>query len=146
MVEFRHDWLNNFDSMQREMGRLLDYIGSSKPPMVNFAPVVWEPSVDVYETERDIVVLAELAGVKQDEIAIVIDGHNLVIRGQRKNTPREKQRAYYQMEIQRGFFERTISLPDAVDPDKVKASYEDGIVEIVLPKARREKTLRVRVK
>ena len=58
--------------MQRQMERLLDYLGSSKPPMVHFARM-WEPAVDVYETEENIVVLVELAGVKQDRLEVVVE-------------------------------------------------------------------------
>jgi len=145
MMEFRHDWLSSVRSMQREMERLLDYFGSSKPPAVHFARM-WEPAIDVYETETEVVALVELAGVKQDEIEVVVDGNTLVVRGERKEaTPRSK-RTYYQMEIQRGVFERGILLPTTVDPDKTKASYEDGLLEIVLPKLRQEQNLQVKIK
>jgi HSP20 family protein len=145
MVDFRHDWLSSVRSMQREMERLLDYFGSSKPPSVYYARM-WEPAIDVYERETEVVVLVELAGVKQDEIEVVVDGNTLVIKGERKEaTPRSK-RTYYQMEIQRGSFERSILLPSTVDPDKTKASYEDGLLEIVLPKLRQEQNLQVKIK
>jgi len=145
MVDFRHDWLSSVRSMQREMKRLLDYFGSSKPPSVHFARM-WEPAIDVYETDAEVVALVELAGVKQDEIEVIVDGNTLVIRGERKEaTPRSK-RTYYQMEIQRGVFERGILLPTTVDPDKTKASYEDGLLEIVLPKLRQEQNLQVKIK
>jgi HSP20 family protein len=146
MVEFRHDWLSNIDSMQREMERLLNYFGSSKPPIVQFAPRAWKPSVDIYETEKEVVVVAELAGIKQEEINVIIDGNTLVIRGERKEASTPTRRTFYQMEICRGFFERGILLPAAVDPEQARASYKDGFLEIALPKVRREQTLRVKVK
>ncbi len=146
MVEFRRDWLTNIDSMQREMERLLDYFGSSKPPMVHFAPGVWEPAIDVYETEEDIVVLAELAGVLQEEIEVVVEGNTLVIRGERRDTLTTGKRTYYQIEIHKGPFERGIVLPAQVNPGQTRASYQDGLLEIVLPKAQKEQTLRVKIK
>ena len=145
MVDFRGDWLSNIHSMQQEMERLLDYFGSSKPPVVHFAPRMWEPAIDVYETEKDVVVLVELAGVKQNEIEIVVHGNTLVIRGERKEPQLRSKRTYYQMEIHKGPFERGILLPATVDPDKTKASYEDGLLEIVLPKVWQEQTLRVKI-
>ncbi len=72
MVEIRYDRLSSIQGMQRQMVRLLDYLGSSKPPMVHFARM-WEPAVDVYETEESIVVLVELAGVKQDRLEVVVE-------------------------------------------------------------------------
>ncbi len=145
MVEFQHDWLSNIQSMQREMERLLDYFGSSKPPIVHFARM-WEPAIDVYETAKEVVVLVELAGVKQDEIEIKVDGNTLVIRGERKEAPLRSKRTYYQMEIHRGPFERGILLPTTIDPEKAKASYEDGLLEIVLPKVIPEQAFQVKVK
>lgn len=145
MMEFRDDWLNNVRSMQWEMERLLDYFGSSKPPSVHFARI-WGPAIDVYETETEVVVLVELAGVKRDEIEIVVGGNTLVIRGERGEVSLRGKRTYYQMEIHRGPFERNIQLPTTVDPEKTRASYEDGLLEIVLTKIRREQTLRVRIR
>jgi len=131
--------------MQREMERLLDYFGSSKPPLVHFARM-WEPAIDVYETETEVVVLVELAGVKQDEVEGVVDGKTLGIRGERKEATLRSKRTYCQMEIQRGPFERGILLPSTVDSDNTKASYEDGLLEIVFPKFQREQTLRVKIR
>ena len=146
MVEFRQDWLSNIQSMQREMERLLDYFGGSKPPIVHFA-CMWEPAIDVYETANDVVVLVELAGVKQDEIEIKVDGNTLVIRGERKEAPLRSKITYYQqMEIHRGLFERGVLLPATIDPEKARASYEDGVLEIVLPKVIQEQAFQVKVK
>ena len=146
MIEFRRDWINNIHGVQWEMERLLDYFGRSKPPVVYFAPRVWEPAIDVYETEDDVVVLVELAGVKQDEIEVVVNGNTLVISGQRKEAPQRSKRTYFQMEIHRGPFEREILLPASVNSDKAKASCEDGLLEIVLPKLQQEQTFQVKVK
>ena len=109
MVDFHHDWFTGMDSMQREMERLLDYFGSTKPPSVHFAPGMWEPSIDVYETEGEVVVLVELAGVSQDEIEVIIDDNTLVIRGKRKGIQLRSKATYYQMEIQRGPFNSILS-------------------------------------
>jgi predicted ATPase with chaperone activity len=72
MVEILYGRLSSIQGMQRQMERLLDYLGSSKPPMVHFARL-WEPAVDVYETGENIVVLVELAGVKQDRLEVVVE-------------------------------------------------------------------------
>lgn len=144
MVRLRSDWLNTVQGMQQEMERLLNYMGSSKPPSVHFARM-WEPAVDVYETATEVVVLVELAGVKKDEIQMIVDGRTLVIRGIRQETGMQVKRNFHQMEIHRGPFERSVFLPVTVDPDKTKASYKDGLLEIVLPKVQRARTLRVTI-
>jgi HSP20 family protein len=145
MRGFQSDWLNVTQGMQREMERLLDYIGSSKPPSVYFGQI-WEPAVDIYETATEVVVVAELAGVDQNDIEIVADGNSLVIRGQRREVAPRGRKNYYQMEIHAGPFERRIRLPARIDPEKTKASHENGMLEIVLAKARPEQIIHVSVK
>lgn len=146
MVGFRRDWLIQIDAMQREMERLLDHFASSKPPMVQFSPRVWEPAIDVYETDEQVVVVVELAGVREDDIEIVVNRSTFVIRGERKAPSASGHRTYHQMEIASGAFERGIALPVAVVPGQTKASYRDGLVEVILPKVKEKQTRRVRIK
>lgn len=145
MLTSSGDWIGSMQSMQREMERLLDYLGSSKPPSGHFARM-WEPAVDVFETEKQVVVLCELPGVKQDDIEVMVDNNNLVIRGQRREVAPGEKKTYYRLEIHRGPFERRILLPARIDAEKTKATHEDGILEIVLAKMRRDRTLRVDVR
>ena len=134
MVQFRRDWIENIDSMQREMEQLLDQFATRKPPLIRFSPRAWEPAIDMYETPQAVVVLVELAGLRQEDIDITVHAKNLIISGERRESQEGNKRTYYQMEISKGHFERGILLPVAVDIDKTKASYHDGILEIVLPK------------
>ncbi len=134
MVQFRRDWLENIDSMQREMEQLLDQFATRKPPSVRFSPRAWEPAIDMYETPQAMVIMVELAGLRQEDIDITVHAKTLVIRGERRESQEGDKRTYYQMEIFKGHFERGILLPVAVDIDQTKASYHDGILEIVLPK------------
>jgi len=146
MVGFRRDWLIQIDAMQREMERLLGHFASSKPPMVQFSPRVWEPAIDVYETDDQVVVVVELAGVREEDVEIVVDRSTFVIRGERKAASASGHRNYHQMEIASGYFERGIALPVAVVPGQTKASYRGGLVEVILPKVKEEKIRRVRIK
>ncbi|MBE0480709.1 MAG: Hsp20/alpha crystallin family protein [Dehalococcoidia bacterium] len=136
-MTFRDDWFSDFDVIHRQMDRLLDHLAGSKPPLVRFCSAAWEPPIDVYETDNEIVVLIELAGVKQSDIELMIDQDILTVRGERqKVVPIGGKRAYYLMEIGSGYFCRRIRLPVPVDGANVKATYESGFVEVVLPKAR----------
>jgi HSP20 family protein len=146
MVDFRRDWLENIQIMQQEMVQLLDQFAQRKPPMVRFAPSAWEPPIDMYETADNVVVVAELAGVTQEEVRISVHAKTLIIRGERKEKQAGSHRTYYQMEISTGLFERGVLLPVAVDAEQATASYNDGILEIVLPKVSKERTRRIHIR
>jgi len=147
MIQFRQEWINDVNMMRQEMGRLLDHFAGAKPPMVRFSPTVWEPAIDLYETDDELVVTAELAGVRESDLQMTIDRNIFTIRGERpKALPGNKTGVYHQMEISSGPFERSITLPEAVDAENARATYENGLVEVVLPKVKKERTIRVDVK
>jgi HSP20 family protein len=146
MIDLRRDWSELVVNMQREMERLMDDFATRKPPMVRFSPRTWEPSVDVYETDSEVVILVELAGVKEDDMEVIVDNSVVTIRGDRKDIKQGIKRTYSQMEILWGPFERDIPLPVSVDASQVKAFYESGFLEIILTKLNKEKSRPVNIK
>ncbi len=147
MVQFRRDWFNQMDYIQQEMNRLLDHFAGSKPPQVRFSPLVWEPAVDVYETKDGFVVIVELAGVRESDIRLSVDRDVFTIEGVRnKAGGAGEQRAYHRMEITSGPFRKSMKLPAVIDINKITASYEDGLVKIILPKAKTGGTFKVNIK
>ena len=99
------------------------------------APII-EPPIDVYETENEVIVLVEIAAISQEEVEVTVEGKTLLIRGERRPTPGRPGRLYSQMEICYGPFQRELFLPADVDPDGAQATYDQGLLEIVLPKVR----------
>jgi HSP20 family protein len=146
MVELRSDWTEIVVTLHHEMGRLLDNFSSRKPPAVRFSPRTWAPAVDVFETADEVVALFELAGVKEDQIEVEVDGKELVVRGERQDVKQGISRSYTQMEILWGPFERRVTLPAAVEVEKTKAFYENGFLEVVLPKVKVAVKRRVDIK
>jgi len=146
MIELRRDWAEVVVNIQREMGRLMDEVVSRKPPTVRFAPKTWQPAIDVYETDSEVVVLVELAGIKEAEIEVTVHNGVFTIRGERKDIKQGIKRTYSQMEILWGPFERDITLSANVNVDQIKAFYEAGILEVVLPKLGEEKARRVDIR
>lgn len=147
MFQFRQEWINEVDSMHREMSRLLDHFAGTKPPMVRFSPTAWEPAIDLYETKDELVVIVELAGVKEGDFQVIIERNVFTIRGEREMMlPDSKAAVYHQMEISSGSFERSVALPEAVDVENAQASYENGLVEVILPKIKKEQTVMVEIK
>jgi HSP20 family protein len=137
MIEFRGDLFNQMDLIQQEMNRLLDHFAGSKPPQVRFSLPFWEPAVDVYETKDKFVVVVELAGVRESDMRLTVDGDVFTVEGvRRKSAEAGERRAYHRMEIAGGPFRRSLKLPVAVDTRKMQASCENGLVEVILPKGR----------
>jgi HSP20 family protein len=103
------------------------------------------PSIDLEETDDDIVVLAELPGLDARDFAIETDGRRLILRGQKKEESEERGRRYYYAERRFGAFSRAILLPCEVDANRASATYRNGLLRIVLPKAPEAKGRRRRI-
>ena len=94
----------------------------------------WTPRVDVMDQENDLVIRTEVPGVDPESIDVTLEGGSLIIKGSRSFTTEETEESYHRKEIFEGSFERTILLPEGIDPEGVKASSKDGILEIRIPK------------
>lgn len=105
----------------------------------------WHPPVDVCETETEIQLFIEIAGISASDFDLQIDGNNLVLRGERKRRQRHRKN-YHMSEILMGPFHRSFQLPDTVDKENIQASYEQGILKIVLPKTDKPNSLTVPIK
>lgn len=106
------------------------------------------PAVDLYQTDDEVVLRANLPGMKAEDVQISITGEILTLKGELKEKEEKKEKAYHLREQRFGSFERTVGLPTQVVGDKAKAEFEDGILTITLPKAEEVKprTITVRAK
>jgi HSP20 family protein len=105
----------------------------------------WAPAVEVFEKEGKFVVKAELPGIKEEDMDISVVDNTLTIKGEKKTESEVKEEDYYCCECSYGSFSRSIALPSNVDAKKIAASYEDGILEISLPKASEVKPKKISV-
>lgn len=136
-----------FESVQQDMEKLLHDLTRRKPPQSQFLPQPWQPAIDIYKTADYIVILAELAGVSEEDVVIEISPTILLLRGHREAGPQfSGRKECHQLEICQGVFEQAIHLPFPVDPDGVTTSFQRGMLEIVLPKTKQEQTRQIRVK
>jgi HSP20 family protein len=94
---------------------------------------IWRPPTDVYETDNNVVVVIEIAGLAPNDYEILLRGRTLLVAGDRHD-PAEKK-AYQQMEIRHGKFRTEVHLPWALEPSGQEATYENGFLKIILPKA-----------
>ena len=99
----------------------------------------WTPALDVFEDKDNIVVKAELPGMKREEIELSLHDGSLSISGERKSENKYEDAEVYRAERFVGKFQRTVTLPSPVAADKVKAQYKDGILTVTLPKTEEAK-------
>ena len=133
-----------------EMERRFEDIFSrlSLPAVWRRIPTVemgWAPAIEVFEKKDKFVVKAELPGLKEEDIDVSVVGDTLTIRGERKAESEVKEEDYYCCERSYGSFSRSIALPSNVDANKIEADYEDGVLEVSLPKAPEVKPKKVAV-
>lgn len=93
----------------------------------------WYPRIESYVKDGELVINAELPGIDPKEVDVSVVGNQLTIRGERKKKEEVKEDGYYVREIEYGSFERTIPLPEGVNPDKINARYKDGVLRISMP-------------
>ena len=105
----------------------------------------WMPAVDVLEKDDKFVVKAELPGMKEEDISVSVVGDTLTIKGEKKTETEVKEEDYYRCERAYGSFYRSIPLPSTVDAGKIEASYQDGVLEVTLPKAAEVKPKKIAV-
>jgi len=138
------DW--GLNQMRREMDRLFDRFSEAWPFRGLAETGRWMPSVDVSETDKELVVRAELPGMDPKDIDISLSGNVLTIKGERKHDREEKKENFHLVERSSGSFSRTLRLPVEVKADKVKADYKDGVLSISMPKMEPEAVKKIEVK
>ena len=133
-------------SVRDEMNRLFDSVFSGWPERrESLLEGDWAPSVDVAETEEEIVVTAELPGIEQNEVDISIADDVLTLKGEKKEEKEEKKKNYHRIERTYGSFQRSIGLPTGVQADKATAKYKDGVLRITIPKAEEAKPKQIKI-
>jgi HSP20 family protein len=105
----------------------------------------WMPAVDVFEKEDRFVVKAELPGMTEEDIDVSVVGDTLSIKGEKKTETEIKEEDYYRCERSYGSFYRSIPIPSNVDANKIEASFEDGVLEVALPKSAKVKPKKIAV-
>jgi HSP20 family protein len=138
-----------FREMEEMERRFEDIFGRPFAPAVwrrfPVREMAWAPAVEVFEKEDKFVVKADLPGVKEEDIDVSIEGDTLTIKWEKESESEVKEESYYCCERSYGSFYRSIVLPTTVDAKKIEANYEDGVLEVSLPKAAEVKPKKVTV-
>ena len=105
----------------------------------------WSPPVDIFETENELVLKADLPDVKPEEVEVQVENQTLTIRGQRKFEQQFDKGGFHRIERSYGTFVRTFTLPSTVDTEKVQANYDNGVLTVTLPKKEAAKPRQVKI-
>jgi HSP20 family protein len=145
-MALRRDPLQELLDLQEKMNRLFDETltrdGLDEPSLLHGS---WMPLADVVETPDAYLVEIELAGLGKDDIVIQAHGDELVVRGERRLDPAGRPESFHRLERRYGPFARTFRFAEEVDPDRIAATFEDGLLRLDVPKARARSAMRVRV-
>lgn len=150
LVPWRRPTSPAMTSLQTEMNRLFeDFFSGERSLSRDFWGSGSEhllPAVDIHETEDKLVVEAELPGLDPKEVQIRLEGNVLWITGERKRAHEEKTKSYHRVERSYGRFERQLSLPAGCDPDRIDATYRNGVLTIEVAKKEEAKPRSIQVK
>ncbi|MDI3281246.1 MAG: Hsp20/alpha crystallin family protein [Bacillota bacterium] len=149
----RWDPFAELESLREEMNRLFEdfwWRGRREalpaPERREVAPRVWQPSVDMYETDDAVVIKANLPGIDQKDIDITVDPDSVTIKGEVQHDREVEKHNYYRRERSYGSFMRRLPLAVEVKPEESKATFKNGVLEITIPKASPGKSKSVKVK
>lgn len=136
-----------FRSFQREMNRLFDDFFTDFPLAPRWGErdlldAAFSPRVDVSETDKDVIVSAELPGMDEKDISVEMDEAALTIRGEKREEKEDKGKNWYSREQSYGSFHRAIPLPASVDGAKAKAKFKKGILTVTIPKTEEDQAKR----
>ena len=126
--------MRDFDDIADELDFLFNNYFKTRRPVLMPVEKGWRPLTDVYETDREIVIIMDIAGITPQDVNVQLDNNILILRGIRREQGGGHKRHYHKMEIDFGLFERRIELPAPVDYQRVSTRYAQGFLEIRLPK------------
>lgn len=132
--------------LERRIGRLLsDAFGSVDWPYREAATAAWVPPVDILEEADAIRIMAEVPGVKAEDVKISLEGNALTVQGAKQQVAEERTERVHRYERAYGQFERSFTLPATVDSANIKATYDSGVLTITLPKVEKAKPRQIQV-
>jgi HSP20 family protein len=131
--------------LQERMNRLFEDAGRGIRSDEPASTTTWSPAVDIFETDGDIVVKAELPGMDRKDITLNLENNVLTLRGERRFEKETKEENYHRIERSYGGFSRAFSIPSMVDEERIRADYKDGVLKIVLPKKEQAKPKQIKI-
>jgi HSP20 family protein len=138
----RWDPFRGVTTLQDEMNRLFDRAFPTRP---DEALTAWAPKVDIYETENELVVKADIPDMEEKDLDVRVENNMLTIRGERKFEEKVKEENYLRIERSYGAFSRSFSLPNTVNTEAIKAEYKNGVLTVGMAKKAEAKPKQVKI-
>lgn len=129
----RVDPFRDLQSLKNKMDRLFED-SFQRSEGAGILQGAWEPSIDIYETDTELVLEAELPGVLKENVTVTVDKDQITLKGERKFDKETQEENYHRIERSYGTFSRTFTLPGEVDASKIEAVQEDGVLRVTIPK------------
>jgi HSP20 family protein len=140
-------WRTNvFDEMHKEMDHLMRRFFGTPVETVGNGQSGWMPQIDVAETDKAIVVKADIPGVDPKDVEVIVRDNALILRGEKKEEKEEKHKGYHRTERYVGSFFRTIPLPSGVDEGNIEATSGKGVITVTIPKKPEAQSKKITVK
>jgi len=145
MALIRWEPVRELNTIQSEMNRLFNSFFESPSTANGTSLRRWIPPMDLVETDDDFVLRADLPGLTEADVNIELEDSVLTVSGERKAEHEERKEGYYRVERSSGTFSRSLTLPEGVNPDAVKASFDRGVLEVRVPKPEAKKPRKVAI-
>jgi HSP20 family protein len=142
----RYDPFRDLRTLQEEVNRLFSTNLTRTFDDEGISRGAWAPSVDIYENKDQIVLEAELPGMKQEEFDLSVENNVITLRGERKFEKTDETDNYHRVERSYGSFTRSFTLPQTVSAEGATAEYNNGVLRVTLPKREETKARRIEVK
>jgi HSP20 family protein len=128
-----------------DLDRVFDRMMRSWASPMSVSEFDWNPSIDVSESDDEIVVQAEIPGVSPEDVEISVDDNHLIISGEKRQESEEQEKNFYRVERSYGSFRRSLALPSGADVDNIKASSKDGVLSVRIPKGESKRSRKIEI-
>jgi HSP20 family protein len=145
MALIRWEPVRELGTIQTEMNRLFNSFFDTPTHSNGATYRRWIPAMDLVETEESFVLSADLPGLSESDVNIEVEDNVLTISGERKSEHEDRKAGYYRVERSYGSFRRSLTLPEGVDPEAVKATFDKGVLQVTVPKPEQQTPRKVQI-
>ena len=146
MTVVKWDPFRDVEKLQNRINRMFeDSFGRSRDLNDEMSLSEWRPLVDIYESDNGIVLAAELPGISKENVSVEVKDNILTLKGERLANPNIREENYYRQERSYGAFQRSFTLQQNIQPDLIRATFKNGVLEIEIPRPEKEQPKQITV-